>query len=338
LSEASQKTVQVNNLSKYFEVRQGVTDRLLRKKKLLIRAVDGVSFYINNNETLGLVGESGSGKTTLGRTVLMLERPTSGEIIFDEDIARLNEDKLHEKRKLMQIVFQNPASSLDPRHRVKDILSEPLKAFGRLDENSYSRLVSVLKVVGLPEESLTRFPHEFSGGQKQRIAIARALVLDPKLLVLDEPTSALDSSVQAQVLNLLQSIQKERQLSFLFITHNVNVVKYMADRIAVMHNGKIVETGKTKDVIENPSHPYTISLISSVPKPDPSKKVVIGEDSTEAQSSIVIPLGCRYNPKCPYVEERCRTEEPKLREFESEHYVACHFAENIREISQASGS
>ncbi len=331
MSELEQKTLQVNNLSKYFVVRQGVGDRLMRKRKLMIRAVDDVSFYINNNETLGLVGESGSGKTTLGRTVLMLERPTSGEIIFDEDITKLNENRLHQKRKLMQIVFQNPASSLDPRHRVRNILLEPLRAFGKIDDDSYARIISALKIVGLPEESLTRFPHEFSGGQKQRIAIARALILEPKLLVLDEPTSALDSSVQAQVLNLLQRIQKERQLSFLFITHNVNVVKYMADRIAVMHNGKIVETGKTKDVLESPSHPYTINLISSVPKPNPAKKVAYVEDTTEAQSNIVIPSGCRYNPKCPYAEDRCRSEEPELRELESEHYTACHFAESIRE-------
>jgi oligopeptide/dipeptide ABC transporter ATP-binding protein len=222
---------------------------------------------------------------------------------------------------------------LDPRQRVKDILSEPLKAFGAEGQDGgYDQVVDALRSVGLPEDSLTRFPHEFSGGQRQRISIARALMLNPEFLVLDEPTSALDSSIQVQVLNLLRQIQEERKLSYLFITHNVSVVRYMADRIAVMYSGKIVELGKSRDVLQRPLHPYTIALIASVPEPDPDKKRASAQTlQGEVPSAIHTPSGCRFHPRCPYAEQICRTQEPELRLVDSDHLVACHFALKIVE-------
>jgi peptide/nickel transport system ATP-binding protein len=224
-------------------------------------------------------------------------------------------------------------SSLDPRQRLKDIVLEPLRAFkeARSQAEIKSLLNSALKSVGLPEDSVMRFPHEFSGGQRQRIAIARALIVNPRFIVLDEPTSALDSSIQTQILNLLRRIQEERKLSYLFISHNVNVVKYMAERMAVMYGGKIVEVGKVRDVLETPMHPYTLALISSVPQPDPDKKIA-SEDQVkgEVPSAVRVPSGCRFHPRCPYAEEICRTTEPPLLEVKMGHWSACHFADTFQ--------
>lgn len=326
--------LEVEGLTKFYPVRGALFERLLSKKRLWVHAVDDVSFRLGENETLGLVGESGSGKTTLGRTVIRLEEPTSGRILFHgKDLATLGGGEMRRIRKHVQIVFQNPTSSLDPRQRVKDILLEPLRAFG-LDGASAGkehgeRLADSLKSVGLPEESLSRLPHEFSGGQRQRISIARALMLDPEFLVLDEPTSALDSSIQVQVLNLLRSIQEERKLSYLFITHNVSVVRYMADRVAVMYGGKVVEVGRTKDVLEYPQHPYTMALISSVPEPDPTKKASLPLLGGEGYSAIIPPPGCRFHPRCPYAKEVCSAQAPELRETAPGRLVACHFAPEI---------
>ena len=327
----SEQALQVENLVKYYDLRGGVADRLLRKEQLKVRAVDNVTFQIGLTETLGLVGESGSGKTTLGRTVLRLEDPTSGSVIlFGQEITKLNGEMLRKARRKMQIVFQNPTTSLDPRQRVKDILAEPLQAFHEAKGVHLQKQVeSALEAVRLSSETLSRFPHEFSGGQRQRISIARALMLNPRFLVLDEPTSALDSSVQAQVLNLLQDIQENRKLTYLFITHNVSVVRYMADRIAVMYSGKIVEVGMTREVLEKPLHPYTIALISSVPEPDPQKQTGSGRMIGEVQSAIHVPPGCRFHPRCPYAETLCSNKEPELREVRSDHWVACHFAEKF---------
>jgi oligopeptide/dipeptide ABC transporter ATP-binding protein len=327
-------TVEAKELKKYFKVRSGITDRLMGREKLWVRAVDGVSFSIGRNETLGLVGESGSGKTTLGRTVLMLQRATSGQVLFDgKDITKLRGEQLRKIRKDMQIVFQNPMSSLDPRQRLKDIVLEPLMAFkeSRSDAEVKSLLNSALKSVGLPEDSVMRFPHEFSGGQRQRIAIARALIVNPLFIVLDEPTSALDSSIQTQILNLLRRIQEERKLSYLFISHNVNVVKYMAERMAVMYGGKIVEVGRVRDVLESPLHPYTLALISSVPQPDPDRKIASEEQvKGEVPSAVRIPSGCRFHPRCPYAEDICKTAEPELLEVKVGHWSACHFADSFQ--------
>ncbi len=304
------------------------------REKLWVRAVDDVTFSVGRNETLGLVGESGSGKTTLGRTVLMLQRPTAGQVLFDgKDITKLKGEQLRKIRRDMQIVFQNPMSSLDPRQRLKDIVLEPLMAFkeSRNETEIRSLLSAALKSVGLPEDAMMRFPHEFSGGQRQRIAIARALIVNPRFIVLDEPTSALDSSIQTQILNLLRRIQEERKLSYLFISHNVNVVKYMAERMAVMYSGKIVEIGKVRDVLESPLHPYTLALISSVPQPDPDKKIASEEQvKGEIPSAVRVPSGCRFHPRCPYAEEICKTTEPELLEVKMGHWSACHFADSFQ--------
>jgi len=325
----------VEDLTKYFPLESTILDRVLGRRTLNVHAVDAVTFALHRNETLGLVGESGSGKTTLGRTILMLERPTSGKIIFDsQEISGLKESELRKIRREMQIVFQNPVSSLDPRMRVKDIVTEPLRAFRDFDGKSADEAVNrVLEAVKLPEDSLTKFPHEFSGGQKQRIAIARALVLNPKFLVLDEPTSALDSSIQAQILNLLRALQDDYKLSYLFITHNINIVKFTSDRIAVMYMGKLVEVGETKDVLEHPLHPYTLALIVSVPRLDPDKKIERPPLHGEVSSMINPPAGCRFNPRCPYAQEICMTTEPEFREVVTGHFSACHFAEKLLQAS-----
>lgn len=303
----------------------------MKRQRKWVRAVDGVSFEIFSRETLGLVGESGSGKTTLGRSVLMLDRPTSGTISFKgTSVSDLKGEELRQIRRSMQVVFQNPDSSLNPRHKVREILLEPLSAFSLADsEQRDSLLESSLKTVGLPTDSLDRFPHQFSGGQRQRIAIARALILNPEFMVLDEPTSALDSSVQAQILNLLRRIQDELGLSYLFISHNINVVRYMADRVAVMYAGKIVELGNVADVLERPLHPYTSALIASVPVP--SSKPVSRTDSIsgETPSPVDVPSGCRFHPRCRYAKEVCGTKEPELRQLEGGHWTACHFSEEI---------
>jgi oligopeptide/dipeptide ABC transporter ATP-binding protein len=317
--------VEVKNLKKYFPVRSGISNPLRPGRGPQIRAVDGVSFTVGREESLGLVGESGSGKTTLGRAVLMLEEPTYGQILFNGlDITSLRGEDLRQLRKKMQVVFQNPNSSLDPRQRMKDIISEPLRAFKESLTTSIESTVSeVVAAVGLPGDGSMRFPHEFSGGQRQRIAIARALVLNPELIVLDEPTSALDASVQAQILNLLRRIQAQFGLSYLFITHNVNVVKYMADRVAVMYAGKLVEIGSTREVLEQPIHPYTVALISSVPDPDPETSLRYVPLKGEVPSALNPPAGCRFHPRCEHAKEICRTTEPQLAQVQG-RYVACH--------------
>src|SRR5579872_4981422 len=305
--------VEAKSLRKYFPVHKGVSDRVMRRENLWIRAVDSVSFAVSQNETLGLVGESGSGKTTLGRSILLLQRPTGGQVFFrSQEITKLKGEELRKLRRNMQIVFQNPMSSLDPRQRLKDIVLEPLYAFkeSKKDSEIKTLLKDTLQSVGLPEDSMMRFPHEFSGGQRQRIAIARALIVNPQFIVLDEPTSALDSSIQTQILNLLRRIQEERRLSYLFISHNVNVVKYMAERMAVMYSGKIVEIGAVREVLEKPLHPYTLALISSVPQPDPNKKMTPADQvKGEIPSAVHVPSGCRFNPRCPYARDVCRTTE-----------------------------
>ena len=329
---SQQQILEVRDLVKHYPIAYGSLDSLLRRERKWVRAVDGVSFEIRSHETLGLVGESGSGKTTLGRSVLMLDRPTSGLISFKgTGVSELKGEKLRQMRKSMQVVFQNPDSSLNPRHKVREILMEPLSAFDMTDSNRRdSVLENSLKIVGLPLDSLGRLPHQFSGGQRQRIAIARALILNPEFLVLDEPTSALDSSVQAQILNLLRKIQDEYALSYLFISHNINVVRYMADRVAVMYAGKFVELGNVADVLERPLHPYTSALISSVPIPSGRRNEgPVDVISGETPSPVDTPSGCRFHPRCKYAKEICSKSEPEFREVEKGHWTACHFAEEI---------
>lgn len=328
--------LRVVNLVKHFPLRSSLLGRSMTStvQGKVVHAVDGVSFHIDEMETFGLVGESGSGKTTLGRTILLLTPPTSGSIIFKgRDITKLKKGELREIRRDIQIVFQDPISSLDPRMRVKDIIKEPLKGSGFKDKKATDDMVrEMLKAVGLSPEHYSRFPHEFSGGQRQRIGIARALINRPKLVVLDEPTSALDASVQAQILNLLKRLQRDFKLSYLFITHNINVVRYMSDRIAVMYLGKIVELAEADTLVSDPLHPYTKDLIASIPSGDPASRLKDVKIRGETPSPIDIPEGCRFNPRCPYATGICRKVEPILEEVKKGHQVACYL------YSQAEGS
>jgi len=310
--------LRVVDLKKYFPVRGS-----LFKK---VRAVDGVSFHIDYGETFGVVGETGSGKSTLGRTVLKLIEPTSGKIYYEgRDVTRIKSQELKEFRKSAQIVFQDPHTSLNPRMTIAEILIEPLREHdvGVSDPEEY--VIEHLELVGLGKEHLYRYPHELSGGQKQRVAILRALLLKPKFIVLDEPTSSLDVSVQAQILNLLKDLQRKFNVSYMFISHDLSVVKYMSNRIAVMYLGKFVEVARSDLLFENPLHPYAQALLSAIPIPDPkvararSRVVIQGEPP----SPINPPSGCRFHPRCPRALSICSKEEPPLVEIEPGHFVAC---------------
>jgi oligopeptide transport system ATP-binding protein len=311
-----QPCVQSQNLKKYFHTDSGV-----------VRAVDDVSFYIEPGETVGLVGESGCGKSTIGRTILKLVEPSGGKLFFEgHNIFKMDRSERQTLRREMGIVFQNPYSSLNPRMKVLQIVGEPLKTHLKIKGARLRKKVSeMLEQVGLKPEHLNRFPHQFSGGQRQRIAIARSLSLDPKFLIFDEPTSALDVSVQAQVLNLIRDLQRSKNLTYLFITHDLHVVKYIADRILVMYLGKLVESGPVEPVFEQPLHPYTRALLSAIPEADPSvrQKHLLLEG--EVPSPINPPAGCRFHSRCPMVESICREKEPELRIL-GQRQVACHLA------------
>lgn len=314
--------MEVKDLKKHFPVKGGILQRVTG----FVRAVDGLNFEIERGEVFGLVGESGCGKTTLGRACLRLIEPTSGEIKFEDvDLLNLNLKDMQKMRLNVQMVFQDPFSSLDPRMMIKDIVGEGLVIHGLAKGSELKeRVLQNLERVGLKKEHLYRYPHEFSGGQRQRIGIARSLVLNPKFIVLDEPTSALDVSVQAKILNLLLKLQKELGLTYMFISHNLSVIEYMSDRIAVMYVGKIVETGTKVELFENPLHPYTRALFSAIPIPDPDlkhEKIILKGD---VPSPLNPPSGCRFHPRCPYVEEICEREEPPSIEVNSGHKVACH--------------
>ena len=318
--------VEVKGLKKYFPVDRGV---LFTRIVGYVKAVDGVSFGISQGETLGLVGESGSGKSTAGLTLLNLLSPTAGEIYFKgRPLSELLSSEESLFRQKAQIVFQDPFSSLNPRMIVKDIVGRPLKIHGIAcgEEEIQRRVLQMLQEVGLKEEHLSRYPHEFSGGQRQRIAIARAFISDPEFIVLDEPTSALDVSVQAQILNLLKALQKDRGLAYLFISHDLSVIKHMSHKIAVMYLGKIVEYADKEELFENPLHPYTVALLESIPQPvvgggDIEDKVIKGD----IPSPMNPPVGCRFHTRCPVVKEVCVTQEPELKEVKKGHFVACHF-------------
>lgn len=319
--------LEVDELKKYFPVRRGPFT-----KPDYVKAVDDVNFYVNKGETLGLVGESGSGKTTVGLLILRLIDPTSGRIFFDgENFTEMPKKEMMKFRKRMSIVFQDPLASLNPRMRVKEMLKRPLVVHGiKNEEEITTRIIKILEMVRLGKEHLDRYPHELSGGQQQRVAVARAIILNPDLVVHDEPTSSLDVSVQAQILNLLLKLQRDLNLTYLFITHDLVMVRHVSDRVAVMYLGKIVEVAETDELFSNTMHPYTAALLSAAPIPRPEardvKRFVI---SGEPPSPINPPLGCRFHPRCIYATERCRSQEPQLINLGENHLVACHRAEEI---------
>ncbi len=325
--------LRVNRLKKYFPVRRGVFRRIVG----WVKAVDEVDFFIRVGETLGLVGESGCGKTTCARTILRLIEPTSGEIWFrskqlgrEVDVVHADKKTMKLLRREMQIIFQDPYSSLNPRMTVGDIIGEPLVvhrvAKGR---ELRERVAELLEAVGLKPEHMRRYPHEFSGGQRQRIGIARALALNPQLIVCDEPVSALDVSIQAQILNLLEDLQDQFGLTYLFVAHDLSVVKHISDRVAVMYLGKIVELAETEELFLRPRHPYTEALLSAVPVPDPdyqAERIILQGD---VPSPVNPPKGCRFHPRCSYAQDVCSRETPELVDLGGEHYVACHFASQL---------
>jgi peptide/nickel transport system ATP-binding protein len=329
--EGDGQLVAVEDLKVYFPIKSGlVIDRHVGD----VKAVDGVSFDIKKGETLGLVGESGCGKTTVGRTILRLYDPTEGRIMFDgNDIGTLSQRDLRKLRGRMQMVFQDPYSSLNPRQAVGNLIAEPLKVHGiATGQDARRRVEKLLDVVGLPAAAAGRYPHEFSGGQRQRIGLARALALNPDLIVADEPVSALDVSIQAQMVNLLEELQSEFDLTYLFIAHDLAVVRHISDRIAVMYLGKIVEVASADELYVSPRHPYTMALLSAVPIPDPEieatrERILLKGDLPSPANP---PPGCRFHTRCPFKQsQRCDTEDPELRTLSDGHVAACHYAEEI---------
>jgi oligopeptide transport system ATP-binding protein len=317
--------LEAKNIVKHFPIKGGV----FLKEIAAVKAVDGVSLTIEEGETVGLVGESGCGKTTFGRAILRLEEPTSGDIYFEgESILSYDKNKMQALREKMQIIFQDPFSSLNPRKTVSHIIGEPLLVHGmRSRKKREERVLELLRVVGLRKEHMRRYPHQFSGGQRQRIGVARALALQPKLVVCDEAVSALDVSIQAQVINLLKDLQNDFGLTYLFISHDLSVVEHMSDRVAVMYLGKIVESAPSKVLYKRPLHPYTQALLSAVPVPDPALKsnerIILKGD---VPSPIDPPPGCSFHPRCLFAKDICSKREPQFREVQNKHFVACFFA------------
>lgn len=323
--------LRVESLCKYFPIRRTVTEILGRHTSRMIRAVDDVSFGVEEGTTCGLVGESGCGKTTTAKVILRLYRPTSGHVLFrgKNVYGNLSKAESTSVRRDIQAVFQDPAGSLDPRMMIGKIVEEPLEIHGVGDSSSRTKsAMEMLEAVGLTQSQYKLYPHELSGGQQQRVAIARALALRPKLVVLDEPVSVLDMSIRAQILNLLKDLQSKFDLTYLFIAHDLSVVRYMCDRVAVMYLGRIVESCGTQELFENPYHPYTNALLDAVPVPDPSKQKVHRPLAGSLPSPMLIPVGCGFNTRCPYVTDICRKVEPELLEVSPGHLVSCHHFPN----------
>ncbi|MBU8916967.1 dipeptide ABC transporter ATP-binding protein [Bacillus sp. FJAT-29953] len=319
--------LQVENLKQYFPVK---SDSLF-KPKSYVKAVDDVSFHLFEGETLSIVGESGCGKSTTGRAILRLDEPTNGKVYYSgQNILDLNKKEMRKLRGDLQVIFQDPFASLNPRQTVKQILNEAMAIQEVVPKpKRMERMLELLGYVGLPPEALDRYPHEFSGGQRQRIGIARALAVNPKLIICDEAVSALDVSIQAQILNLLKKLQNQFQLTFLFISHDLSVVRHISDRVMVMYLGKVVEIAEKKALFDSPLHPYTKALLSSIPVPDPELKrerVILKGD---VPSPINPPSGCRFHTRCPFATEKCNNEEPALRKLGGNHFVSCHYADEL---------
>ena len=320
--------VEVKNLVKWFPIKSSFFKRTIGN----VRAVDGISFHIKRGQTMGLVGESGCGKSTAGRTILRLIEKTSGEVLFDgQDIFKMSREELRRLRPRIQIIFQDPYSSLSPRIPIGEIIGEAVREHNIVPKEEFDDYISrVMRACGLQEYHKDRYPHEFSGGQRQRICIARALALNPDFIVCDEPVSALDVSIQAQILNLMQDLKREKGLTYLFITHDMSVVKHISDTICVMYLGKIVETSSTRALFRDPTHPYTQALLSAIPIPDIHVKRERILLRGELSSPIDPQPGCRFAPRCNHATERCSREDPLLREIEPGHYVACHLCDGVQ--------
>lgn len=333
----SETLLEVTNLTKHFPITKGI---LFSRQVGAVKAVDGLSFKIKKGETLGLVGESGCGKSTTGRLILRLIEPTSGSVKFDgREVTTLKPAELRALRREMQIVFQNPYASLDPRMTIGESIAEPLKVHNLMSGPGLTKRVKeLLDRVGLNPGYSERYPHEFSGGQRQRIGIARALAINPKFIVADEPVSALDVSVQAQVLNLLDDLQKEFGLTYLFIAHNLATVEHISDRVAVMYLGKMVELASSEELYRNPKHPYTQALLSAVPEPDPTvrkERVILQGD---IPSPVNPPAGCRFHTRCPYAKDVCKSVDPEFKDVGGEHFVACHLVNELPMAKQPAGT
>ena len=318
------KILEVKHLKKYFPLKKGK----FKEGDPCVKAVDDITFDLYEGETLGLVGESGCGKSTLGRTIIRLYEPTSGEVIFEgEDVAKKSRKEMRALREEMQFIFQDPYSSLNPRMTVFNILAEPLIAHGKFKRGPEldAYVKNLMDRCGLPSYYCYRYPHQFSGGQRQRIGIARSLALDPSFIICDEPVSALDVSIQSQIINLMKDMQEEKNISYIFISHDLSVVKHISDRVGVMYLGSMMELADKNEIYSNPQHPYTRALIGAIPLPDPTKRKEMQVIQGEIPSNVKIPKGCKFNPRCPFAKDICREQEPATKEVKPNHFVKCHF-------------
>lgn len=322
--EEKKVILEVKNLKKYFPLGKGK----LNKKKGYVKAVDGVSFKLYEGETLGLVGESGCGKSTLGRAIIRLHEPTEGEVIFKgENVLAKSRKEMRKLREDMQFIFQDPYSSLNPRMNIYNILSEPLVAhkYYKKGDELKEHVLKLMESCGLPPYYCYRYPHQFSGGQRQRIGIARSLALEPSFIICDEPVSALDVSIQSQILNLMKDMQEQKGISYIFISHDLSVVKHLSDRVGVMYLGSLVELADKDEIYNNPQHPYTKALMAAIPQPDPKLKSEMKSIEGEIPSNVNVPSGCKFHPRCPFAKDICSQKVPEVKEVKPGHMVQCHF-------------
>lgn len=325
MAEERKKILEVRDVKKYFPLGKG----RLKEGAPCVKAVDGITFDLYEGETLGLVGESGCGKSTLGRTIIRLYERTSGTVLFEgEDIGKKSRKEMRKLREKMQFIFQDPYSSLNPRMNVFNILAEPLLAHGifKRGPELEAYVKDLMDKCGLPSYYCYRYPHQFSGGQRQRIGIARSLALNPSFIICDEPVSALDVSIQSQIINLMKDMQEEKNISYIFISHDLSVVKHISDRVGVMYLGSMVELASKENIYDNPQHPYTQALIAAIPIPDPEKRNEMKLIEGEIPSNVNTPTGCKFHPRCPYAKDICKEKEPPVKEVEPGHYVKCWFA------------